>query len=140
MAAVFRAAGFRIHRLGPWKAIAAVEWETLKWVDWFNNRRLLGPIGYIPPAEAEERYYAQFDTLDTSQNNRDAWFVGFSEHGITTGVWVGPTDDGFMRGVSGGNVPSQIFREFNQNLYERYELCGPNFMLQSSGYGRDINC
>ena len=42
---------------------AAVEWETLKWVDWFNNRRLLGPIGYIPPAEAEERYYAQFDTL-----------------------------------------------------------------------------
>ena len=53
-----------IHRLGPWKTMAAVEWETLKWVDWFNNRRLLGPIGYIPPAEAEERYYAQFDTLD----------------------------------------------------------------------------
>ena len=44
--------------------MAAVEWETLKWVDWFNNRRLLGPIGYIPPAEAEQRYYAQFDTLD----------------------------------------------------------------------------
>jgi transposase InsO family protein len=33
-------------------------------VDWFNNRRLLEPIGYIPPAEAEERYYAQFNTLD----------------------------------------------------------------------------
>ena len=31
-----------------------VEWETLKWVDWYNNRRLLGPIGYVPPAEAEE--------------------------------------------------------------------------------------
>ena len=30
-----------IHRLGPWKTMAAVEWETLKWVDWFNNRRLL---------------------------------------------------------------------------------------------------
>ena len=38
--------------------------ETLKWVEWFNNRRLLEPIGYIPPAEAEERYYAQFNALD----------------------------------------------------------------------------
>jgi penicillin-binding protein 1A len=81
-----------------------------------------------------------FGKTGTSQNNRDAWFVGFSEHGITTGVWVGPSDDGFMRGVSGGNVPSQIFKKFNQNLYERYEFCGPNFMMQSSGYGRDINC
>ncbi|MDB2369635.1 transglycosylase domain-containing protein [Planktomarina temperata] len=81
-----------------------------------------------------------FGKTGTSQNNRDAWFVGFSEHGITTGVWVGPSDDGFMRGISGGNVPSQIFKKFNQNLYERYEFCGPNFMMQSSGYGRDINC
>lgn len=81
-----------------------------------------------------------FGKTGTSQNNRDAWFVGFSEHGITTGVWVGPSDDGFMRGVSGGNVPSQIFKKFNQNLYERYEFCSPNFMMQSSGYGRDINC
>lgn len=53
-----------IHRLGPWKTMAAVEWETLKWVDWFNNLRLLAPIGYIPPAEAEEWYYAQHSTLD----------------------------------------------------------------------------
>ena len=81
-----------------------------------------------------------FGKTGTSQKNRDAWFVGFSEHGITTGIWVGPADDGFMRGVSGGNVPSQIFRKFNQNLYERYEFCGPNFMMQSSGYGRDVNC
>ena len=43
--------------------MAAVEWETLKRVDWFNNRRLLEPIGYIPPAEAGERYYAQFNAL-----------------------------------------------------------------------------
>lgn len=50
-----------IHRLGPWKTMAAVEWETLKWVDWFNNRRLLEPIGNIPPAEAEANYYAQID-------------------------------------------------------------------------------
>ena len=36
----------------------AVEYATLEWVDWFNNRRLLGPIGHIPPAEAEANYYA----------------------------------------------------------------------------------
>ncbi len=46
-----------IHRLGPWKSADAVEWETLKWVDWFNNRRRLGPIGNIPPAEAERNFY-----------------------------------------------------------------------------------
>ena len=46
-----------IHRRGPWRTFKAVEFATLKWVDWFNNRRLLDPIGYIPPAEAEERYY-----------------------------------------------------------------------------------
>ena len=50
-----------IHRRGPWRNMEAVEYETLKWVDWFNNRRLLEPIGNIPPAEAEERYYAQLD-------------------------------------------------------------------------------
>lgn len=42
----------------------AVEWQTLKWVDWFNNLRLLEPIGNIPPAEAEEKYYAQKTDLD----------------------------------------------------------------------------
>lgn len=48
-----------IHRLGPWKTADAVEWETLKWVDWFNNRRLLQPIENIPPTEAEEKFYEQ---------------------------------------------------------------------------------
>jgi transposase InsO family protein len=43
-----------INQIGPWKSMREVEWETLKWVDWYNNRRLLGPIGYIPPAQAEE--------------------------------------------------------------------------------------
>ena len=47
-----------IHRRGPWRSFEAVEFATLEWVDWFNNRRLLEPIGFIPPAEAEERYYA----------------------------------------------------------------------------------
>jgi putative transposase len=48
-----------IHRRGPWRNAEAVEFATLEWVDWFNNRRLLEPIGNIPPAEAEARYYAQ---------------------------------------------------------------------------------
>jgi transposase InsO family protein len=47
-----------IYRRGPWRSFEAVEFATLEWVDWFNNRRLLEPIGNIPPAEAEERYYA----------------------------------------------------------------------------------
>jgi len=47
-----------IHRRGPWRSCDAVEFATLEWVDWFNNRRLLEPIGNIPPAEAETRYYA----------------------------------------------------------------------------------
>ena len=47
-----------IHRRGPWRSLEAVEYATLEWVDWFNNRRLLEPIGNVPPAEAEARYYA----------------------------------------------------------------------------------
>ena len=53
-----------INQIGPWKSVREVEWETLKWVDWYNNRRLLGPIGYIPPTEAEEAFYANLNTLD----------------------------------------------------------------------------
>lgn len=48
-----------IHRRGPWKTKASVELATLEWVSWFNHHRLLESIGYIPPAEAEERYYQQ---------------------------------------------------------------------------------
>lgn len=53
-----------IHRRGPWRSFEAVEFATLTWVDWFNNRRLLEPIGNIPPAEAEERYYAMLSEPD----------------------------------------------------------------------------
>ena len=48
-----------IRSLGPWKHLEAVEFATLDWVDWFNHRRLLEPIGDVPPAEYEARYYAQ---------------------------------------------------------------------------------
>ena len=52
-----------IHRRGSWRTMEAVEFATLGWVDWFNNRRLLEPIGNIPPAEAEARYYAMINEL-----------------------------------------------------------------------------
>ena len=48
-----------IQRTGPWRHLEAVEFATLAWVDWFNTRRLLEPIGYIPPAEYEASYYQQ---------------------------------------------------------------------------------
>jgi len=47
-----------IWRRGPWRTMDAVEYATLEWVDWYNNRRLMEPIGHIPPAEAEANYYA----------------------------------------------------------------------------------
>ena len=53
-----------INALGPWRTMRDVEWQTLKWIDWYNNRRLLAPIGYIPPAEAEQAYYANRNALD----------------------------------------------------------------------------
>lgn len=47
-----------IHRRGPWRSLEAVEYATLEWVDWFNNRRRLEPIGHVPPPEAKAAYYA----------------------------------------------------------------------------------
>ena len=52
-----------IHRRGPWRSFDAVEYAVLEWVDWFNNRRLLAPIGYLPPAEFEEAYYRAHTSL-----------------------------------------------------------------------------
>ncbi len=48
-----------IYRRGPWKSLEEVELAVLEWVDWFNNRRLLGPIGFVPPAEFEAAHYAK---------------------------------------------------------------------------------
>src|SRR5450756_2190492 len=48
-----------IRKQGPWKNLDDVEFATLEWVDWFNHRRLLEPIGNIPPAELEEEYHRQ---------------------------------------------------------------------------------
>jgi putative transposase len=48
-----------IRRRGPWRGIDQVEYATLEWVDWFNHRRLLEPIGNIPPAELESAYWRE---------------------------------------------------------------------------------
>ncbi len=63
-----------IHRRGPWKNVDHVEWATLTYVDWFNNRRIHNEIGKIPPAEFEENYYRQIATseLVSSQTNESA--------------------------------------------------------------------
>jgi putative transposase len=53
-----------IHRRGPWRSFEAVEYATLEWVDRFNHRQLLKPIGNIPHAEAEHQYYAAADNID----------------------------------------------------------------------------
>lgn len=55
-----------IHRRAPWKTKEAVELATLEWVSWFNHHRLLEPIGYIPPAEAEANYYRQLASQATT--------------------------------------------------------------------------
>lgn len=51
-----------IHRCVPWRSFEAVEYATLEWVDWFNNRRLLEPIGNIPSAEDEANFYVALKT------------------------------------------------------------------------------
>lgn len=51
-----------IHRRGPWKSMESVELATLEWVSWFNYQRLMEPLGYIPPAEAEANYYRQLNS------------------------------------------------------------------------------
>ena len=57
-----------IRHEGPWKGLEEVEFATLEWVDWFNNTRLLEPIGYVPPAEFEQAYYAH--AADTEEEER----------------------------------------------------------------------
>ncbi len=54
-----------IHPNGPWRNVDEVEFATLEWVDWFNHRRLLEPIGNVPPAEFEARYHGARDSQAT---------------------------------------------------------------------------
>jgi len=50
-----------IRRKGPWRGLDDVEYATLDWVDWYNHRRLLSSIGWVPPAEHEDRYYREHE-------------------------------------------------------------------------------
>jgi putative transposase len=65
-----------IQRQGPWRHVEAVEFATLTWVDWFNHRRLLEPIGYVPPAEFEARYDEQVLPATTTISAPDAGALG----------------------------------------------------------------
>ena len=67
-----------IQLKGPWRHLEAVEFATLRWVDFFNNRRLLEPIGYVPPAEYEAQYY--------EQRHRDATIASLPHEGALGGV------------------------------------------------------
>jgi len=55
-----------IRRRGPWRQLEDVEFATLEWVAWYNHRRLMGPIGDLPPAEYEEAYYRAQEALETA--------------------------------------------------------------------------
>ena len=59
-----------IKRKGPWKTLADVELATAEYIDWFNNRRLHGAIGHIPPAEHEANYYAQNEARAPSRSQQ----------------------------------------------------------------------
>ena len=70
-----------IHRRGPWRRLDEVEYATLECVDWFDNRRLLEPIGNIPPAEFESIYYRQLKESVTAarlKENRHRYSRGGS--------------------------------------------------------------
>jgi putative transposase len=56
-----------IRRRGPWRGLDEVEYATLEWVDWFNHRRLLEPIGHVPPAEFEATYWRRKDPSDPAR-------------------------------------------------------------------------
>lgn len=58
-----------IRRTGPWKGIDDVEYATLEWVDWFNHRRLLEPIGHAPPSEFEAAYWRKEGSTGTVRLN-----------------------------------------------------------------------
>ena len=53
-----------IDFMGPWKSVGQVEWETLKWVNWYNTKRLHSKIGYITPQEAEEKFYEALNNAE----------------------------------------------------------------------------
>ena len=95
-----------IQRKGPWRHSEAVEFATLAWVDWFNNRRLLEPIGYVPPAEYEAAYYAQLEAESTTKPESRR---GARRH---------PRSDDSPHGPA-GERPHDVLRRFNTEIMEQ---------------------
>ena len=77
-----------IQRKGPWRHLETVEFATLTWVDWFNTRRLLEPIGYVPPAEYEADYYEQLNRRAAIEDGGDPEILQ-----------PGPSDDRHAGGI-----------------------------------------
>lgn len=75
----------------------------------------------------------------TSQENRDAWFVGFTDQGIVTAVWVGPPEGRLMRNVAGGQLPAEIFSDYNVNLVERFQGYVGQLPYDPASFWRDVN-
>ncbi|GGF57010.1 hypothetical protein GCM10011402_06210 [Paracoccus acridae] len=65
-----------IRFLGPWRSVAQVKWETLKWVDWYNNTRLHSAIGYVTPKEAEEIVYASLNAAEKAASSMKQKLAG----------------------------------------------------------------
>lgn len=91
---------------GPWRSLEAVEYATLEWVDWFNNRWLLGPIGDIPPVEFEKAYHGSVETPAVAAGlNRK----GLREsRGGSVSLVVGPEPHGMIRPEMTAGLPGKL--------------------------------
>lgn len=90
-------------------------------------------------AAAQFRGGSAFGKTGTSQENRDAWFVGFADHGVVTAIWAGPAEGGQMRNLAGGDMPARTFAYFNVNLVERLRGYTARLPQEEGSYWRDVN-
>lgn len=107
----FNAPPPRLGRIAPTDAVVAL-------------RELLGEVTRHPDGTGRNANYAGgdiFGKTGTTDDNRDAWFVGFTGDGITTAVWLAGPDGEAMNHVTGGALPALIFARYNRNMHERFE-------------------
>ena len=101
-----------IHRRAPWKTKEAVELATLEWVAWFNNHRLLEPIGCIPPAEAEANHFRRL-----------------ASQAATVAAWLKPNSLHEFRGGSVRELQRAGRKRFEE--HERNSWVGSRFRIAS---------
>lgn len=97
-----------IRRRGPWRGFDDVEYATLEWVAWFNQQRLLEPLGYLPPAEYEERFYGAQATQPVAAALDCASLLqtrGDSERAVTTGTSQDESGNGVVCDERSGSLP-----------------------------------